>query len=86
MLGSKLRARSAIASGAMLVNDNSEIARRLIELKMEHRDLDDAITRLGAGTGVLVDELQLKRLKKRKLRIKDAIGYLENKLIPDLDA
>lgn len=68
----------------MLPTDPSEIARTLIELKVEHRDLDGVIARLAADTRS--DELQLKRLKKRKLRIKDMIAYLESKLIPDLDA
>jgi hypothetical protein len=51
---------------------------------MEHRDLDAAIQRLSAGPAG--DELQLRRLKKRKLRLKDMIAWLENKQIPDLDA
>ena len=61
-----------------------EIVRSLMELRMEHRDLDDAIIAL-ANTDY-VDQLQLKRLKKRKLSIKDAIQKLESKLIPDVDA
>ena len=65
-------------------DDPSEIARKLVELKVEHRDLDQVIARLGRDPNS--DELQVKRLKKRKLRIKDMISYLENKLIPDLDA
>ena len=65
-------------------DDPSEIARKLVELKVEHRDLDQVIARLSHDPRT--DELQLKRLKKRKLRIKDMINYLENKLIPDLDA
>ena len=68
----------------MTEDDPSEIARRLVELKLEHRDLDEVIGRLSHDGRT--DELQLKRLKKRKLRIKDMISYLENKLIPDLDA
>ena len=65
-------------------DDPSEIARKLVELKVEHRDLDQVIARLSRDPNS--DELQIKRLKKRKLRIKDMISYLENKLIPDLDA
>lgn len=65
-------------------NDLADIARQLVELRMEHRDLDAAIQRLSAGAGG--DELQLRRLKKRKLRLKDMIAWLENKQIPDLDA
>ena len=68
----------------MGLDDPSEIARKLVELKVEHRDLDQVIERLSHDTRS--DELQIKRLKKRKLRIKDMINYLENKLIPDLDA
>lgn len=68
----------------MLPNDPSEIARLLIELKVEHRDLDTVIGRLTETPAS--DELQVKRLKKRKLRIKDMIALLESKLIPDLDA
>lgn len=64
--------------------DPADITRRLIELRVEHRDLDAAIARMAADPQV--DELSLKRLKKRKLRIKDMIGWLEDKLIPDLDA
>jgi hypothetical protein len=64
--------------------DSSTIARRLAELRIEHRDLDEAIARLPAGPGA--DELLRTRLKKRKLRLKDMIGYLENLQIPDLDA
>ncbi len=64
--------------------DPAEIARRLTELKLEHRDLDAAIARFSADPGA--DELQIKRLKKRKLQLKDAIARLESRLIPDLDA
>jgi hypothetical protein len=64
--------------------DHAAIARRLAELRIEHRDLDAAIARLGELP--VGDELQLKRLKKRKLLLKDAIARFESKLIPDLDA
>ena len=62
----------------------SEIVDRLAELRLEHRDLDAAIERL--STDLRMDELQLRRLKKRKLLIKDSITRLESLLIPDLDA
>jgi hypothetical protein len=49
-----------------------------------HRDLDDVIARLTLD--IHADELQLKRLKKRKLMLKDQITRLESQLIPDLNA
>ena len=61
-----------------------EVVRRILELRIEHRDLDDAINALSQGG--YVDQLQLKRLKKRKLNIKDTIQKLESGLIPDVDA
>ena len=64
--------------------DPAKIAAQLVELRTEHRDLDEAIARLVAQTGF--DELAIKRLKKRKLRLKDMIAQLESRLIPDLDA
>ncbi len=57
---------------------------RLKELRIAHRDLDDVITRLNENP--LVDQLQMKRLKKRKLMLKDQIARLESELIPDLNA
>ena len=57
---------------------------RLAELRVEHRDLDDAIARLLEGP--YVDQLQVRRMKKRKLLLKDVISRLESELIPDLDA
>ena len=64
--------------------DTAKITAQLVELRLEHRDLDAAIARL--TTDMAADELSIKRLKKRKLRIKDMVAYLENQLIPDLDA
>ena len=57
---------------------------RLETLRLEHRDLDDAIARLEEGP--YIDQLQLRRLKKRKLQLKDFIALIESALIPDLDA
>lgn len=65
-------------------NDPATLVRRLTELREEHRDLDAAITKLAVDPDC--DQLQLNRLKKRKLKLKDMIAYFENKLIPDLDA
>lgn len=64
--------------------DPEQIKRRIVELQIEHRDLDDAIGRLSRQSGV--DELQLRRLKKRKLQIKDSMGLLQMHLIPDIPA
>ncbi|MHB1567403.1 MAG: YdcH family protein [Acidiferrobacter sp.] len=57
---------------------------RLEDLQGEHRDLDDAVARLSRDPRV--DQLQLCRLKKRKLRLKDMIARLRSRLIPDLNA
>jgi hypothetical protein len=57
---------------------------KLRALRIEHRDLDDVISRLTLD--MHVDELQLKRLKKRKLQLKDQITQLESLRIPDLNA
>lgn len=57
---------------------------RLRELRISHRDLDDLIDRLSDDP--LVDQLRIRRLKKRRLILKDMIARLESELIPDLDA
>ena len=57
---------------------------RMTELESEHRDLDDAIHRLAADP--LHDQLLLKRLKKRKLLLKDQIAQIERQLDPDIPA
>jgi hypothetical protein len=69
---------------AMQDQDPAETSRRLAELRVEHRDLDIAIEHLIAARAG--DELQLTRMKKRKLLLKDAISRLESRMIPDLDA
>ena len=61
-----------------------EIKRRIGELNVEHRDLDRAIEAL--ETSPAHDELQLKRLKKRKLMLKDQIFMLQRQLVPDIPA
>lgn len=60
------------------------LSARLEMLRMEHRDLDAAIEALRATAAP--DQLQLARLKKRKLRLKDEISALEDLLIPDIIA
>ena len=64
--------------------DPGETVRLIAELREEHRDLDEAIARLAEDPSV--DQLRLTRMKKRKLKLKDWIAYLESQLIPDLDA
>lgn len=65
------------------MNDDG-VQRLLEELKEEHRDLDDAIEALRAR--VVVDQLQIARLKKKKLVLKDRINRLSDQLIPDIIA
>ena len=65
-------------------DDPTQIAQRLAEIRLEHRSLDEAIAKLVADPGS--EDLQIRRLKKRKLKLKDTIAKLESKLIPDLDA
>jgi hypothetical protein len=62
--------------------DFEAIRRRIAELAQEHRDLDDVIARLAVQP--VQDELQLRRLKKRKLQLKDRILQLECQLVPDI--
>ncbi len=56
----------------------------LVELKIEHRDLDHAIDLMLQNT--YIDQLRLRRMKKRKLKLKDSIERLESMVIPDIDA
>jgi hypothetical protein len=64
--------------------DSEVIARRIELLRQEHRDLDVAIDALLASNAI--DQLQVARIKKRKLRLKDEITILEDMLIPDIIA
>ena len=69
------------------VNED-EMRKRLEMLRVEHRDLDaaiDALTGVGGGAGA-PDQLQIARLKKRKLKLKDQIIQIEDYLIPDIIA
>ncbi len=68
----------------MANNETDTYKKKVAELRVEHRDLDDVINRL--STDPEVDEFQLKRMKKRKLYLKDQIAYLESKIIPNLNA
>jgi hypothetical protein len=60
------------------------IKARIVEMKLEHRDLDIAIHKLEEAPGY--DQLMLRRLKKRKLQLKDSIARLQSMLIPDMPA
>jgi hypothetical protein len=64
--------------------ENRDILLRIERVRSEHRDLDDAIAALMAQG--LPDQLQMARLKKRKLRLKDELLMLENQLVPDIIA
>ncbi len=64
--------------------DAHEVNIRVVELEIEHRDLDTAIELLNES--MTVDALQLQRLKKRKLQLKDQIIQLKMQLIPDIPA
>ena len=67
--------------------DNAErerLRQRLAELKTEHRDLDDVIARVTETAPF--DQIQIKRLKKRKLLLKDEIARIESRILPDIIA
>ena len=64
--------------------DVEALRARLAVLKIEHRDLDDVIARLAERAPF--DQLQLQRLKKRKLLLKDQISKIESELLPDIIA
>jgi len=68
-----------------VTNENQDILReKLAHMRSEHRDLDDVIERIGSDTPF--DQLQIQRLKKRKLGLKDEILKLESRLLPDIIA
>jgi hypothetical protein len=84
----KLRAAATSSRFAteadMTMTHREDIQRRIIELEVEHRDLDAVIDLLSRE--VRHEELQLRRLKKRKLQLKDHIMLLRMQLIPDIPA
>lgn len=67
-----------------MLTDKDNLLRRLHALRSEHRDLDTVIARLSEHGPI--DHLQMQRLKKRKLGLKDEIAWLESRLIPDRTA
>ncbi len=76
--------RPRAAAGEVMSLEKTEIEARIIALQQEHRDLDgaiDAMVEKGA-----FDQLQLQRMKKRKLSLRDLIGRLEAQLVPDIIA
>jgi hypothetical protein len=64
--------------------DEREIRELLVKLRLEHRDLDSEIAMLEASASA--DQLQISRLKRRKLKLKDQISDLEDRLLPDIIA
>jgi hypothetical protein len=66
------------------VQDREELEAKLESLRLEHRDLDNAIENLSTTTGF--DQLRLNRLKKRKLALKDQILHMESDLLPNIVA
>jgi hypothetical protein len=64
--------------------DQEAIRKKLADLRSEHRDLDEVIAR--ATETAPFDQIQVQRLKKRKLMLKDQISILESKLVPDIIA
>jgi len=68
----------------VIMVDEAQIKVRLGEIRTEHRDLDAAIAALWSN--VVPDQLQIARLKKRKLRLRDEIAAFEDQLIPDIIA
>ena len=76
---------SKAAMAVELVPDaQSELDVELARLKQEHRDLDDAIDALERN--VAGDQLQIQRLKKRKLTLRDRIAFVEDQITPDIIA
>jgi hypothetical protein len=67
-----------------MISSPDDIKRRIVELEVEHRDLDEVIDTLVRDA--LHEELQLRRLKKRKLQLKDQITLLKMQLVPDIPA
>jgi len=64
--------------------DVESLKQKIYQMHVEHRDLDDVISRLSQSTAQ--DQIQLQRLKKRKLYLKDQIAILERQLEPDIPA
>jgi hypothetical protein len=76
--------QGGFGSGAMTEQEESELRAQLARLRQEHRDLDAAIEALQIAPGA--DILQIQRLKKRKLVLRDRITFIEDQLTPDIIA
>jgi hypothetical protein len=74
----------AVTDAPLTEEEKAQIRSRLHDLEIEHQDLDDVINKLAADPAQ--DQLQLRRLKKRKLVLKDQILRLRARLIPDIIA
>ena len=66
------------------LGDQDAIKRKLEELRLEHRDLDDVIARVNEDAPF--DQIRMQRLKKRKLILRDEMNVLESELVPDIIA
>lgn len=78
------RAGLSLTNFSLTDDEKSQILARIRALEVEHSDLNDIIDRLARDP--IQDQLQLRRLKKRRLLLKDQISLLKNKLIPDIIA
>jgi hypothetical protein len=74
----------AVSNQPLTEEEKAQVHARVQALEIEHGDLDDVIARLSQDPAQ--DQVQLRRLKKRKLQLKDQITRLESELIPDLNA
>lgn len=84
LLHAAATAKSFFCLHETIMNDTKDIQHRIIELEVEHRDLDTVIDSLISDGHR--DELQLRRLKKRRLQLKDYITLLKMQLVPDVPA
>ena len=80
----RLADRNPTIKNPLTTEEIQVLRQQLEEQRLEHRDLDDVIHHLLHSA--YPDQLQLKRLKKRKLKLKDTVEMIESRLIPDIDA
>ena len=83
-LAGQARSGCGTAKTAMTEEEEGELRAELMRLQQEHRDLDAAIAALQASPGA--DIIQVQRLKKRKLQLRDRITFIEDQLTPDIIA